>query len=170
MLGQRRILEEIRMIRPFCPADLAAVMDIGNQAWQEIYQMFRRSYGEELFDLLIPEPATTKGDQIRRQCDEHPDWVLVLEDNGQIQGFVTFRLDPDRGIGEIGNNAVRPVLRGQGLAQQLYAAALERFRRAGLQYAKVHTGLDEAHAPARRAYQKAGFDIHHEDVDYYMKL
>jgi len=34
----------------------------------------------------------------------------------------------------------------------------------------VHTGLDYAHAAARRAYERAGFNIRHEDVDYYMKL
>jgi metal-dependent HD superfamily phosphatase/phosphodiesterase len=37
-------------------------------------------------------------------------------------------------------------------------------------YAKVGTGLDYAHARARRAYERAGFDIRHEEVTYYMKL
>ena len=37
-------------------------------------------------------------------------------------------------------------------------------------YAKVATGLDDAHAPARRAYERAGFDIKVEDVTYYKKL
>ena len=37
-------------------------------------------------------------------------------------------------------------------------------------YAKVHTGLDDAHARARRAYERAGFDISHQEVNYYLKL
>ncbi|MBT4097360.1 MAG: GNAT family N-acetyltransferase, partial [Gemmatimonadetes bacterium] len=34
----------------------------------------------------------------------------------------------------------------------------------------VGTGLDDAHAPARRAYERAGFDIAQQDVTYYKKL
>jgi len=37
-------------------------------------------------------------------------------------------------------------------------------------YAKVQTGLDEAHAPARRAYERAGFKTRLESVAYYMDL
>jgi len=158
------------MIRPFRPDDLPALMEIGNQAWREIYCMFRRCYGDELFALLVPNAATAKGEQIRSHCTSHPEWTLVCEEDGQLCGFVTYRLDLERGVGEIGNNAVRPELRGRGLAQQLYAAAFARFRQAGLRFAKVQTGLDAAHAPARRAYEKAGFDLHHENIEYYRKL
>jgi ribosomal protein S18 acetylase RimI-like enzyme len=85
-------------------------------------------------------------------------------------GFATFWIHAERRIGEIANNAVDPDFQGRGLAQQMYRAVLERFRREGLLYAKVQTGLDEAHAPARRAYERAGFDIRHETVTYYQKL
>jgi hypothetical protein len=34
----------------------------------------------------------------------------------------------------------------------------------------VDTGLDHAHAPARKAYKSAGFNIRHESVVYYKKL
>ena len=73
-------------------------------------------------------------------------------------------------IGEIGNNAVHPDWRQKGIAQQLYAAALQHFRDQGMRFARVQTGMDGAHAPARRAYERAGFDIHHEDITYHMKL
>ena len=35
---------------------------------------------------------------------------------------------------------------------------------------KVLTGLDEAHAPARRSYEKAGFDRGLQSVKYYKKI
>ena len=47
---------------------------------------------------------------------------------------------------------------------------LDYFREQGMVVAKVFTGLDEAHAPARRAYQRAGFDHSLEHVTYYMEL
>jgi len=44
------------------------------------------------------------------------------------------------------------------------------FREACLKYASVTTGLDPGHAPARKAYEKAGFNLRREDVTYYQKL
>lgn len=158
------------MIRGYQPADLPVLMEIGNRAWAGIYTEFRRIYGDELFTVIVPDPATVKGEQIRAHCEAHPDWVLVAEDEGRVQGFVTFRLDRERGIGEIGNNAVAPELQGQGIAQHLYQAAFARFRAEGMRFAKVVTGMDPAHAPARRAYERAGFDLRREDAVYHRKL
>ena len=158
------------MIRAYRPEDLPAVVDIGNRAWRDIYRMFRETLGEELFRLRVPDETTAKGRQVEAHCRRHPEWVFVCEEEGRIAGFVTFRLDPERRIGEIGNNAVDPDLRGRGIAQQMYAAVFEYFRAHGMRYARVGTGLDWAHAPARRAYERAGFDIRHENVEYYMKL
>ena len=55
-------------------------------------------------------------------------------------------------------------------AVQMYKAVLEEFRRAAMHYATVFTGLDEGHAPARRAHKRAGFSIKRETVQYYMKV
>jgi ribosomal protein S18 acetylase RimI-like enzyme len=145
-------------------------MDIGNRAWRKIYMMFRETYGDELFQLIVPDETTSKGEQIRAHCERHPEWVFICEEEGCTVGFVIFRLDFGSKIGEIGNNAKDPDCDLKGIGQQMYKAVLEHFREHGMVYAKVHTGLDYAHAPARRAYERAGFNISHEDVDYYMKL
>ncbi len=44
-----------------------------------------------------------------------------------------------------------------GLGEKLYAFALRRMKEAGMKVATVGTGGDEAHGPARRAYEKVGF-------------
>ena len=158
------------MVRPYKPDDLPVLMEIGNRAWRPIYKMFRETYGDELFELLVPDETTAKGEQIRSHCERHPEWVFVCEEEGRIVGFVTFTLDSRRKIGTIGNNARHPECDLKGVGQQMYRAVLAYFRKHGMRYAKVHTGLDKAHAPARRAYERVGFTIRHEDVDYYMKL
>lgn len=145
-------------------------MEIGTRAWAPLYEGFRRAFGEELFLLLVPDVSTVKGEQIRRHCTEHPDWVLVCEVQGQPAAFLTYYLRPELGCGEIGNNAVAPDWRHRGLAQRLYAKVFERFRAAGLRFAKVTTNLDDGHAPARRAYERAGFDISCPAITYYRKL
>jgi len=158
------------MIRKYKPEDLTAIMDIGNRAWREIYKMFRETYGDKLFQIVVPDETTAKGEQIKSHCEWHPEWVLICEEKERIVGFITFSLDLDKKIGTIGNNAKDPDCNLKGIGQQMYKAVLEYFREHGMIYASVHTGLDYAHAPARRAYEKAGFNIRHEDVDYYMKL
>ena len=39
-----------------------------------------------------------------------------------------------------------------------------------IKVAKVTTGLDWAHAPARRAYERAGFKRHLDSTTYYLDL
>jgi ribosomal protein S18 acetylase RimI-like enzyme len=158
------------MIREYEPEDLATIMDIGNRAWREIYAMFRERFGDELHAILVPDETRCKGQQIKAHCEQHPEWVYVCEQGGRIVGFVTFRLHHDTKIGVIGNNAVDPDCGLKGIGQEMYRAVRDHFRAEGMIYAKVHTGLDDAHARARRAYERAGFDIRHENVDYYMRL
>lgn len=158
------------MIRPYADPDLPIIMEMANRAWRGITEMFRRAYGEELFGIVRPNPDTTKGEQVKAFCEETPECCLICEEGGRIVGFVTFKLDRNTRIGEIGNNAVDPDCGLKGKGQEMYRAVLERFRREGMLYAKVATGLDEAHAPARRAYERIGFNIRHENVTYYMKL
>jgi ribosomal protein S18 acetylase RimI-like enzyme len=158
------------MIREYRPDDLDTIVDIGNRAWREIYEMFRGCYGDELFGLLVPDERTAKGNQVKAHCERHPEWVHVCEEAGRVVGFVTFRLHADTKIGVISNNAVDPACDLKGIGQQMYKAVLDHFRAHGMAYAKVQTGLDDAHARARRAYERAGFDICHRDIEYYMKL
>ena len=158
------------MIRPYTETDLETIAKIGDRAWRAIYQMFRAAYGDELFAVLVPDEKTSKGEQVRSFCHRHPEWVFVCEEEGHIVGFVSFRLDEDKKIGEIGNNAVDPECGLKVIGQQMYRAVLAHFKERGMRFAKVQTGLDPAHAPARRAYERAGFDIRHEDVTYFKKL
>ena len=52
----------------------------------------------------------------------------------------------------------------------MYTFALDYFRREGMKMAMVHTGLDEAHAPARKAYERMGFDRTIPEVLYFKML
>lgn len=160
-------------IRDLQPGDVDTLVEIAIAAWAPIYGHFRETMGDDLFLSLYPDWPAIKGGQIRQDCDPDSRWpmqVLVAEEGGRIVGFVTFRTNRETSLGEIGNNAVWPECRGRGIAPRLYDAALQRMREQGMRYARVRTGLDPAHAPARRAYEKAGFDIALPAVDYYRAL
>ena len=158
------------MIRSLKKEDVTMLMEIGDLAWKTIYEMYRETYGEELFQMLMPNFKTSKGQAIQRKCENEPEEVLICEEEGQVVGFITFTIDSAKKIGIISNNAVDPRCGLKGIGQQMYKAVLSLFKEKGLKYAKVTTGLDDAHFPARRAYERAGFNISRSDITYYMKL
>ena len=51
-----------------------------------------------------------------------------------------------------------------------YRCVLDHFREQGLRFAHVDTGLDDAHIPARRAYEATGFDRVVPTVEYWQDL
>ncbi|HEU0223263.1 MAG TPA: GNAT family N-acetyltransferase, partial [Paracoccaceae bacterium] len=83
--------------------------------------------------------------------------VSVVTVGGEIVGFVSFTIDGDKRMGEIGLNAIHPHHAGKGLGTWMYQQVLARMKALGVAVATVGTGGDPSHAPARRAYEKAGF-------------
>ena len=94
----------------------------------------------------------------------------MLDADGEVFGFVTFWLIPERRYGHLDNNAVAEARAGQGWATFMYRHVLDRFRELRLAYAHVDTGLDDAHIPARRAYDAVGFDRAVPSVDLWQRL
>jgi len=159
-----------RILRPCKPADREAIARIADDAWEGIRASQRKVLGDELYAILNPDGERRKGNELRRQCDNDPATLWVCEEAGAVVGFITLRLDPATRIGAIGNNAVARAVAGKGIGQEMYRMAFDYFKAHGMAYASVCTGLDEGHAPARRAYERAGFSIRLESVRYYRKL
>ena len=81
----------------------------------------------------------------------------MAEWDGVVVGFVSLSMDPNESVGEIGLNAVHPDYGCRGIGRGLIDFALARMKDRGMVAAKVATGGDRSHAPARRTYEKAGF-------------
>jgi len=164
------------IVRPLQPGDVEAIVAIAVAAWRPIYAYYRQEMGDDLFSAACPHWPEEKARQVRAACDPASDpqasraQVGVAELDGRPVGFVTFYADERSGIGEIGNNAVHPDLQGQGIGPLMYQYAFQHLRGRGMRYVKVGTGGDPAHAPARRAYEKAGFTIRLPGVEYYREL
>ena len=126
--------------------------------------------GEALHEVLAGNWTERKADQIRRQYSNNPDHLLAIREVEKVVGFVTFAIDRELSIGTSHNNAIDPGSQGKGIAAAMYAHVLDLFRREGLKFARVGTGLDPGHAPARRAYEKAGFNLTQKEVTYYQRL
>lgn len=159
------------MIRTFRVEDMQSVMDIANRAWRPIRKISREILGDRISDLLRPPgDKSSKGEEVRQQALTNPEHCWICEEEGKVVGFITFALDYQRQGGEILNNAADPDCGIKGIGQQMYQAVLDYFRREGMQFVKVTTGLDEGHARARRAYERAGFNRALPYVTYFQEL
>ena len=157
-------------IRGLAPDEIERIGEIAVEAWEPAYEAYRENMGEELFEAKYGDWREHKESQVIGQCRERPETVRVAEVDSTVAGFVTFSVDSDRCIGEIGNNAVAPEFQGRKIATRLYQHVLAEFQGRDLEFAEVSTGLGEAYAPARRAYENVGFDIQRPTVTYWQEL
>ena len=156
-------------MRPYKPEDLEKVMEIANIAWRPIRQMSRETLGDTIANYLSPAgDDKSKGLQVKDQIDSGKWGIAVCEHEGELVGFITYSI---AGVfGEICNNGALTATGLKGIGQTMYKYVMEEFRNAGVKVVKVTTGLDWAHAPARRAYERAGFKKHLDSTTYYMEL
>jgi ribosomal protein S18 acetylase RimI-like enzyme len=154
--------------------DLEAVDELTVESYRPIFESYVSMLGEECYEAVRLEPELTwkerKIQQNRRLYDEHPEQLWVLDEDAEVFGFVSFWVFPESSYGHIDNNGVRADRVGQGWATFMYRGVLDRFRELGLRFAHVDTGLDDAHIPARRAYEAAGFDRRVPTVEYWQDL
>lgn len=99
-------------------------------------------------------------------------FVATLSDEvvGYILYYYTRVLGGRIGIGYLSNNAVTPRLQGMGIGKLLGHKVLESFRQLQLQYARTTTSSQTCQAPARNVYQRLGYTICRESLDWTMDL
>jgi len=158
------------VIRQGRPTDAEAAAEIAVLAWQAVYEWRRQLLGDEMYRAEWPQGAEVKRGQVIRTFTEHPECCLVTELDGRIVGFTTWWSDGEKGFAEIGNNAVHPDAQGRGIGTMQCERLLAIFRERGFRFARVSTGLDPGHAPARRQYEKVGFALQVPSVRYYQAL
>ncbi len=149
-------------------ADLEPIVAIAIAEYSAIYDSICDQLGEELFDICIGDPKVARREQAVYNISTNT--CYVSEMNGQIVGFIHYMYDEKKRVGMISNNAVSSQYRGHGIGGKQYQFVFDKLRALGALAVSVTTGLDDAHAPARRAYEKAGFEKNTQSITYRMKL
>lgn len=158
-------------IRRFHIEDLERLQAICHEAFKPVFKSFREKLGEEIYAINHPEDDREQAEYLARiaQSGSGAD-IFVAEIEEVIAGFVTVVLDRQKKVGTLDLNAVDPFYQGRSIGKKLYDYALNHMKEAGMEIAIVSTGGDDSHAPARRAYEKAGFDKVFPGVTMYRKL
>jgi GNAT superfamily N-acetyltransferase len=147
-------------MRPARTDDLPHLDDVRQAAFAPVFASFRSMLGEDIYELAQAREDEAQGELLISLLAPESCWkVYAAEMGGTVVGFVAIQLNHDTHVGEIGLNAVHPDHAGKGVGTIMYDFAIARMKEAGMQVATVATGGDSSHAPARRAYEKAGFTV-----------
>ena len=135
-------------------------------AWTPLREVAKNELGSEIYDTVFANWQDSKRNGVISDMKANDSYVAVIED--KVVGFIYYKVVGK--VGVIGENAVAPNYKGRGIAQKMYAYVLEKMKENGAEIATVYTGLDDGHAPARKAYEKAGFSKNLKHVTYYQVL
>lgn len=158
-------------IRPALAADAPRLQEIREAAFAPVFASFRSILGDEIYELAQAREDAGQEALLASMFTAESIWdVFVAELDREVVGFVSVRLDREAKLGEIGLNAVDPSYAGKGVGTEMYNFAVARMKESGMKVATVATGGDPSHAPARRAYEKAGFSVEISSVWMCRKL
>jgi GNAT superfamily N-acetyltransferase len=159
------------LMRPVRVDDQLRLDQIRQAAFAPVFASFRSILGDDLYALAQAREDEAQGELLVALLAPEAGWeVYVAEVAGTIAGFVSIQFNHETQVGEIGLNAVHPDHAGKGVGTAMYDFAIARMKAAGMRVATVATGGDPSHAPARRAYEKAGFTVHIPSVWLCRKL
>ena len=157
------------IIRDYSPQDLPDIVELMVPAFEPIFASFEDVLGQSLYTAMFPQGVEVQRQVAKDACTAPENHTLVAEENGRVVGFLVYKFHDDGETGEIYLLAVDPKAQKNGIGSALNLKALERLKEGGMKIAYVGTGGDDGHAPARRAYEKAGFTPFPQ-VQYYQKL
>lgn len=161
----------MKSMRAFRSDDLPVMQSIRKRAFQPIYDSFRSLVGEEVFRLEFSDWDQAQGDYLQAICAKNSGKEIYVAIVGEaVVGFIGLAMNQPNSRGEIDLNAVDPQHQGEGIGEFMYRFAIRRMQAAGIKVVKVSTGGDLSHVQARRAYEKAGFNVFIPSITMYQKL
>ena len=159
------------VIRPVKSDEISRLQEIRQAAFAPVFASFRSILGDEIYELAQAKEDDGQETLFSSMLEPDSDWeVYTAELAGTVVGFLALQNNLDTYIGEIGLNAVDPDYSGKGIGTAMYNFAIARMKEVGMKVAIVATGGDPGHAPARRAYKKAGFTVEISSVWMCRKL
>jgi len=144
--------------RAVCDDDVEDLVRLSLLAWAPVFSSFEQILGHNIYTLIWPDWIASQRDAVEMVCrDREKAAVLVAELDGRVVGFLAYELNDKDRVGDVVLLAVDPDYQNLGIGTELNNLALEKMKEGGMKMARVETGGDPSHAPARRCYEKAGY-------------
>ena len=154
------VTESAIQIRKFRPTDLETVVEFSLRAWAPVFASVRDVMGDDIFLRLHPDWKANQEEAVRSSCTNDERDVFVAVTEGRPVGFVAIALNAfHERMGVIDIIGVDPDYQRRGVSSRLTEFATDHMRSHGMDIAVVETGGDSGHAPARAAYETAGFTL-----------
>ena len=148
------------LIEAYDESKLDAIVELSLRAWAPVFASLEVAFGPAVFRAFYRgDWRAAQRRSVTAACSTPDVRVSVASEAGRTAGFVALKLHPDDQMGEIYMIAVDPDFQRRGIATRLIDHAVAWFRSAGMSIVMVETGGDPGHAPARRVYEAAGFDL-----------
>ena len=157
-------------IRPASVKDTEELVRLSLFAWKPVFASFRQVLGPTIYALVYPDWQRQQREAVEAVCAKDGEMTIWVADVGEkVAGFIAYKLKREERLGVVELLAVHPDYQNRGIGTELNKVALEKMKESGMKLADLHTGGDPGHAPARRAYEKAGY-IALPLVHYYKDL
>jgi GNAT superfamily N-acetyltransferase len=154
------VKENAIAIRELHEGDLETVVEFSLRAWAPVFASLRNVLGDDIFLRLHPDWRANQAEAVRSSCTNDDREVFVAVADGRPVGFVAIELNAfHERMGVIDIIGVDPDYQRRGISSRLTEVAIEHMRSRGMDIAVVETGGDPGHAPARAAYESAGFTL-----------
>jgi len=147
-------------IEAYDPSRLDAIVALSLRAWAPVFASLEVAFGPAVFRAFYRgDWRAAQRRAVEAVCSDDGVHVFVALEASRVAGFTALKLHPSDQMGEIYMIAVDPDFQRRGIASRLTQHALDWLRSAGMAIAMVETGGDPGHAPARRTYAAAGFEL-----------
>jgi len=153
-------------IRPYRPEDLARVRQITVDSFEGV--SIDRNIERQFGPVAGRDWRERKARDVTADCEVQPEGVFIAEEDGEVAGYITTRLDRFTGIGRIPNLAVDERFRGSGIGSALIEFAIAWMRGQGMAMAKIETLVQNERGQA--LYPRFGFHEVARQIHYVMPL
>ena len=152
--------DDLIQIRSFSENDIDVIIEFSLRAWTPVFASVRKVLGDDVFLRLHPDWMADQAASVQSSCTSGDRDVFVAVLDGRPVGFVAVALNAfHERMGVIDIIGVDPEYQRRGISSRLTQVAIDHMRREGMDIAVVETGGDPGHAPARAAYEEAGFTL-----------
>lgn len=146
------------LIEPYDDSMIDDVVRLSLRAWAPVFESMRAAMLPEVFRAFYRDDwRSAQRTAVEAVCSAQDVHVDVATESSRVQGFVALKLHPEDRMGEIYMIAVDPDAQRRGIAAELIRHSDAWFAQQGMSIAMVETGGDPGHAPARHAYETAGY-------------